>query len=83
MHVVFATIANQLAGYALYEVSEQAQCFQHFQPEKNPELTLLSTPSQVVPMQEQFCMKKPISRAQVFELKSQHPQKNNAFENIS
>jgi lysine N6-hydroxylase len=77
-----AQIANQLAGYPLYEVSEQAQCFQHFQPENNPELSLLMTTAQVVPMQEHFCIKKPISRAQVFESKSQQPQKNNAFEKI-
>ena len=77
-----AQIANQLAGYPLYEVSEQAQCFQHFQPENNPELSLLTTTAQVVPMQEHFCIKKPISRAQVFESKSQQPQKNNAFEKI-
>ena len=31
-----AIIANQLAGFNLYDMPEQAQCFQHFQPEQNP-----------------------------------------------
>lgn len=31
-----ATIANQLLGYTHYDLGQQAQCFQHFNPESNP-----------------------------------------------
>ncbi|MBU3845612.1 MAG: SidA/IucD/PvdA family monooxygenase [Candidatus Acinetobacter avistercoris] len=33
-----AIIANQLVGCELYEVGQQAQCFQHFDPESNPHI---------------------------------------------
>ncbi|WP_151803801.1 lysine N(6)-hydroxylase/L-ornithine N(5)-oxygenase family protein [Acinetobacter bereziniae] len=33
-----ATIANQLLGYALYDLPEQSQCFQHFDPLQNPQV---------------------------------------------
>lgn len=33
-----ATIANQLLGYALYDLTTEAQCFQHFDPLQNPQV---------------------------------------------
>ncbi|RKG55067.1 ornithine monooxygenase [Acinetobacter cumulans] len=78
-----AHIANQLVGYELYEMSDQAQCFQRFRPEKNPELSLVSTAHQTVPMQEQFCIQKLNDQTQSFELKGLKTQKNNVFEYIS
>ena len=33
-----ATIANQLLGYAIYDLTAEAQCFQHFDPFQNPQV---------------------------------------------
>lgn len=38
-----ACIVNQLAGDILYEIPEHPQCFQHFQPQHNPHVHMLST----------------------------------------
>lgn len=43
-----AKIINQLLGYALYELSDQQQCFQSFKPEQNPYMQLLSTSAQAM-----------------------------------
>ena len=37
-----ATIINQLAGNPVYELSDQPQCFQHFEARHNPSIRLLT-----------------------------------------
>ncbi|NHC02585.1 SidA/IucD/PvdA family monooxygenase [Acinetobacter sp. 187] len=37
-----AIIANQLAGFELYEISGQSQCFQHFEPDHNPHVQMIA-----------------------------------------
>lgn len=36
-----ANIANQLLGQMYYQIVEQQQCFQYFDPDKNPEIQML------------------------------------------
>lgn len=36
-----ATIANQLIGYALYDLAIAPQCFQHFDPLQNPQVQVI------------------------------------------
>ena len=44
-----AIIINQLLGYTLYALGDQAQCFQHFQAEQNPYIHSIEPLSQSQP----------------------------------